>query len=84
MSKIEIGKNEKGEFAILKVTTSKTMTGCSEQPGLTLDGYEPKETIYVHSDFEPPPKPGKISKEYLSEILSDQESNIKKIKKLLV
>jgi len=79
MPKIEIGRNEKGEFAILKVMTSRT--ACFTQTGLE-DYKSIGIPIDVPSGYEV--NPGKVKKEYLLKMLSEQESNIKKIKELLV
>jgi hypothetical protein len=76
MPEIEIGIN-KGKTAILKVIEE----GWDEQPEL-IDTYKSIGSAYISPKYEV--VPGEIDKKYLLEILSKQETDIQRIKKLLV
>lgn len=79
MPEIEVGKNKKGEFAILKIKRNEPTY--SEEEIIGLGGYKTIGSVHVPSDCEI--YCGEIERTRLLEILSENESDINKIKSLL-
>jgi len=79
MTKIEIGVNEKGKFAIIKVFTDDSHSGYFTRSG--LEDYKPIEILTVYDESSI--LSGPVSKEYLKKLVSKQENSLRKIKDIL-
>lgn len=79
MPEVEVGRNRKGEFAVLKVTSNNPSYSVNEVVG--LKGYRRIGVIHIPSSVKI--YCGPIEKEILQDFMISNDNSVKKIKRFL-